>query len=175
MITEIGIICGEILELLEKRNGMLIYGEVHSDLKRPRDLVVMGLGWLLREGYVQILEDPQRNCYKDTENVLISEASMFDLIVENRLAQCHARIKDIAQHISAVADEILVLLEGCGNLADMKTLEHNLRVHRDIVLMGLGWLIQKGHVRGIADNNAIFICRLHKEAEDLRLINSCFA
>lgn len=44
MVTQIGFICGDISKLLEKRNGILVYGELHSDLKWPRDLVLMALG-----------------------------------------------------------------------------------------------------------------------------------
>jgi hypothetical protein len=173
MITKIGIICGEILELLEKRNGILVYGEIQFDLKRPRDMVLMSLGWLLREGYVQILEDPFRNSYKDKAHVFSSEAFLFDLIVENRLAQCHTRVKDMPPHISAVADEILIFLEGCGDLTDIQTLERNLRAHRDVILMGLGWLVREGFVRTIAGNHEIFIFRLHKEPEDSHLRAFC--
>ena len=53
MITDIGIVAGNILELLENRNGVLVFGEIHVDLKQPRDLVLMSLGWLIREGCVK--------------------------------------------------------------------------------------------------------------------------
>ena len=177
MITEIGIICGEILELLEQRNGVSVFGEIHFDLKRPRDLIQMSLGWLLREGYVQILEDPLRACYNNDsrEKSFTSEAFMFDLIVENKLAASRTRVKDIAYHISAVAGEILTLLEGCGNLLDLTTIERNLNKHRDIILMSLGWLIRERHVRAIAGTHETFIFRLPKEMASLDSEALCHA
>ncbi len=99
---------------------------------------------------------------------------MFYLIVENRLAQCHNRVKDIAGHISVVADEILILLEGCGDLADIQTLECNLRAHRDVILMSLGWLIREGYVRAIAGHHETFILRVNQEPAATNLKNSCF-
>jgi len=54
MITEIGIVAGDIWHFLDQ------YGEVTlttllSGIDKPRDNVLMSLGWLAREGHV-ILE-----------------------------------------------------------------------------------------------------------------------
>lgn len=51
MITEIGIVAGEIWQYLEK------YGETNLSklleaTQRERDLIIMGLGWLAREGHI---------------------------------------------------------------------------------------------------------------------------
>ena len=53
MITEIGIIAGEIWHYLEKHNKVLLEDLVKG-IKRPRDLVLMSLGWLSREGHVLV-------------------------------------------------------------------------------------------------------------------------
>lgn len=54
MITEIGITAGEIWHYLDE------YGQVNllqltSGIDKPRDVILMSLGWLAREGHV-ILE-----------------------------------------------------------------------------------------------------------------------
>ena len=51
MITEIGIVAGEIWHFLDQ------YGEVNlsvliQGIDKPRDSVLMSLGWLAREGHV---------------------------------------------------------------------------------------------------------------------------
>lgn len=165
MITKIGIVSGRIMELLEQMNGLFVFGEFQSTLKEPHDLVLMSLGWLLREGYIQILEDPSRACYINNDrDKYTNEAVMFDLIVENKFAGiAKMRIKHISHHIGVVAGEILTLLEGCGDLLALQTIERNLNEHRDIILMGLGWLIREGYVRQVGNrDNEFFISRLQK-------------
>lgn len=51
MITEIGIVAGEIWQYLDK------YGETNltkllEATGRERDLLIMGIGWLAREGHI---------------------------------------------------------------------------------------------------------------------------
>lgn len=53
MITEIGIVAGEIWHVLDKNNSMPLDTLVDK-LKRSRDLVLMSLGWLAREGHVTL-------------------------------------------------------------------------------------------------------------------------
>ena len=53
MITEIGIVAGEIWNLLDKKQAAPIDTIVDS-LKHNRDLVLMSLGWLSREGHVTL-------------------------------------------------------------------------------------------------------------------------
>ncbi|MCM8797397.1 MAG: winged helix-turn-helix domain-containing protein [Candidatus Omnitrophica bacterium] len=62
MITEIGIVAGEIWHYLDQQ------GEVDLDnlvrgIERNRDNVLMSLGWLAREGHV-LLQQTAPNCYK---------------------------------------------------------------------------------------------------------------
>jgi hypothetical protein len=54
MITEIGIIAGEIWHYLD-HHGKVSITELISNIDKPRDLILMSLGWLAREGHV-ILE-----------------------------------------------------------------------------------------------------------------------
>lgn len=172
MVTQIGIVAGEILELLEQRNEVLVYGEFHFTLKGSRDLVLMGLGWLLHEGYVHIIEDPLRTIYQDNDRkkAYTSEAFMFDLVVGNNVARASSkRIKDIPNHMSAVADKILNLLESCGDLVDLRTIECNVNEHRDIVLMSLGWLIRERHVLVTAANQEIYVFQLPKYKEGSKI------
>ncbi len=53
MITEIGIVAGEIWHHLDK------YGEVNlskmvKSIDKPRDIILMSLGWLAREGHITL-------------------------------------------------------------------------------------------------------------------------
>ncbi len=51
MIIEIGIVAGEIWQLLDK-HGTLRISEIESKLQRPECFVLMSLGWLGREGHI---------------------------------------------------------------------------------------------------------------------------
>lgn len=51
MITEIGIIAGDIWHCLD-RYGETNLGKLVSDIGKPRDAILMSLGWLAREGHV---------------------------------------------------------------------------------------------------------------------------
>ncbi|MCP4653292.1 MAG: hypothetical protein GY858_07935 [Candidatus Omnitrophica bacterium] len=54
MITEIGIIAGEIWHVLDKR-GEITLACLVEDIDKPREMVLMSLGWLAREGHVKVL------------------------------------------------------------------------------------------------------------------------
>ena len=54
MITEIGIVAGEIWHILDEK-GACDLEYLRAGLgERPRDLVLMSLGWLCREGHIQM-------------------------------------------------------------------------------------------------------------------------
>lgn len=55
MITEIGIVAGEIWHALDQR-GECTLQELCTALERPREIVIMSLGWLCREGHVQLVQ-----------------------------------------------------------------------------------------------------------------------
>jgi len=55
MITEIGIVAGEIWHYLDE-HGQVNFSEIVSHLDKPRDLILMSLGWLAREGHVILIE-----------------------------------------------------------------------------------------------------------------------
>lgn len=57
MITEIGIVAGEIWQHLDKNGSTDLEGLV-SSTGRPKELVLMSLGWLAREGHIN-LESPE--------------------------------------------------------------------------------------------------------------------
>lgn len=54
MITEIGIIAGEIWHYLDEHKQVTL-SQLTAGIDKPRDLILMSLGWLAREGHV-ILE-----------------------------------------------------------------------------------------------------------------------
>lgn len=51
MITEIGIVAGEIWHFLD-HNGDVALSVLIRGIDKPRDIVLMSLGWLAREGHV---------------------------------------------------------------------------------------------------------------------------
>ena len=51
MITEIGIVAGEIWSYLEKYNETT-FEKLKEATGRERDILIMGLGWLAREGHI---------------------------------------------------------------------------------------------------------------------------
>ena len=57
MITEIGIVAGEIWHFLDQHGEVMLAALVRG-IDKPRDNVLMSLGWLAREGHV-ILEQSQ--------------------------------------------------------------------------------------------------------------------
>ena len=54
MITEIGITAGEIWNYLDEHSEVTL-PQLCSGIDKPRDVILMSLGWLAREGHV-ILE-----------------------------------------------------------------------------------------------------------------------
>ena len=58
MIMEIGIAAGEIWHLLDETGGCNLE-QLCARLERPRDLILMSLGWLCREGHVQMSHQGQ--------------------------------------------------------------------------------------------------------------------
>ncbi|MDD5409571.1 MAG: winged helix-turn-helix domain-containing protein [Candidatus Omnitrophica bacterium] len=51
MITEIGIVAGDIWHFLDQRNEVTL-NELVKGIDKSRDNVLMSLGWLAREGHV---------------------------------------------------------------------------------------------------------------------------
>lgn len=51
MITEIGIVAGEIWHFLDK-HGEVSLSELVTGIEKPRDVILMSVGWLAREGHV---------------------------------------------------------------------------------------------------------------------------
>ena len=58
MITEIGIIAGEIWHYLDHHEDSL-FSQVVSGIGQPQALALMSLGWLAREGHVVVRQDGQ--------------------------------------------------------------------------------------------------------------------
>ena len=56
MIMEIGIVAGDIWHYLDQ-HGEVNLGELVQGINKPRDHVLMSLGWLAREGHVIVLQD----------------------------------------------------------------------------------------------------------------------
>ena len=56
MITEIGIVAGEIWHFLEERKEAMLSALVKG-IERDRDIALMSLGWLAREGHVILTKE----------------------------------------------------------------------------------------------------------------------
>ena len=56
MITEIGITAGDIWHYLDKHETATL-DQLTKGIGKPRDLVLMSLGWLAREGHVMLGEE----------------------------------------------------------------------------------------------------------------------
>ena len=54
MITQIGIVAGEIWSYLEGHNKEALLADVIGSVGKDRDLVLMSIGWLAREGHVAL-------------------------------------------------------------------------------------------------------------------------
>jgi hypothetical protein len=54
MIIEIGIVAGEIWHFLDQ-HGEVTLSDLVQGIDKPRDNVLMSLGWLAREGHVVLL------------------------------------------------------------------------------------------------------------------------
>ncbi len=61
MITEIGIIAGEIWHYLEQ-NPEVKVSDLNNAIDKPRDSILMSLGWLAREGHIKL--DMQEEDFK---------------------------------------------------------------------------------------------------------------
>jgi hypothetical protein len=56
MITEIGIVAGDIWHFLDQ-HGEVNLSDLVKGIDKPRDNVLMSLGWLAREGHVIVLQE----------------------------------------------------------------------------------------------------------------------
>ncbi len=56
MITEIGIVAGEIWHILDETEECPLSLLCARLGERPRDLILMSVGWLCREGHVQMAQ-----------------------------------------------------------------------------------------------------------------------
>jgi len=61
MITAIGIAAGDIWHYLDE-HGRVLFSDITKDIGKPRDLLLMSLGWLAREGHVKV-EQLDKDCY----------------------------------------------------------------------------------------------------------------
>lgn len=58
MITEIGIVAGEIWHYLD-RHGEVSFSDLVAGIGQSRDLALMSVGWLAREGHVVVKTESQ--------------------------------------------------------------------------------------------------------------------
>jgi len=56
MITEIGIVAGDIWHYLDT-HGASMFSQIVAGIEKPRDLALMSLGWLAREGHVIVRQE----------------------------------------------------------------------------------------------------------------------
>ncbi|HNV86247.1 MAG TPA: winged helix-turn-helix domain-containing protein [Candidatus Omnitrophota bacterium] len=56
MITEIGITAGDIWHYLDQHKEATV-DEMTKGIGKSRELILMSLGWLAREGHVSVMEE----------------------------------------------------------------------------------------------------------------------
>jgi hypothetical protein len=56
MITEIGIVAGEIWHFLDQ-HGEVSFTDLVRGIDKPKDTILMSLGWLAREGHVILRQE----------------------------------------------------------------------------------------------------------------------
>ncbi len=62
MIIDIGFTAGDIWNYLDK-HGEVSFLKMVKDINKPKDLALMSLGWLAREGHVEVVRSG-RNDFK---------------------------------------------------------------------------------------------------------------
>lgn len=55
MIIEIGIVAGEIIQLMERSQRPMKMLEVEILIEHPLRMIDMALGWLIRENFIRIM------------------------------------------------------------------------------------------------------------------------
>jgi hypothetical protein len=60
MMTQIGIASGDILNLIDQKKRPVSLEEVRSHLNNAEGLTDMGIGWLVREGHVHMVNNGGR-------------------------------------------------------------------------------------------------------------------
>lgn len=60
MITQIGIVAGEIWHYLENSSKSDSLENIMKNIDKPKDIILMSVGWLAREGHV-VLEGEAPN------------------------------------------------------------------------------------------------------------------
>ena len=58
MITQLGIVAGDIWHFLDE-HGQTGLSDLVSGLDKPRETILMSLGWLAREGHVKLDQEGQ--------------------------------------------------------------------------------------------------------------------
>ena len=62
MITKIGLVAGEIWEYLDNHGKTAKLKDIISSIGKDREIVLMSVGWLAREGHISV-EGEYSNCY----------------------------------------------------------------------------------------------------------------
>jgi len=73
MITEIGIVSGKILDLLEDQRLPVSITEIKLRLDEPMDLIHMSIGWIIRENYVRVIRGSENSLSLVAKDVPFSE------------------------------------------------------------------------------------------------------
>ena len=82
MITDIGIVSGKILNLLEEKKRPVSMTEIKFYLDDPLDVIYMSIGWLVRERFIRIVvrEGEKYLCEISTERVFSKKAERVEHI-----------------------------------------------------------------------------------------------
>ena len=64
MMTQIGIVSGEILNLLEEMKMPVSISDIKFHIDEPVDVIDMSIGWLIREDYVRVVRGNEKYLLK---------------------------------------------------------------------------------------------------------------
>lgn len=172
-MIQIGIICGQILELLERREGFVNFNQIKEETKAPDYLILMCLGWLCHKKYIHIAEDLINNFCEADFKCHSRNTMVFGPTHQQELI---GMLKVMSEHTERLMRQaigrVLNLLNESDGLITLKTIERDFDASVEIILMAVGYLAREGHVRVLEEQDDILIFRLPQPqwAQNLELL-----
>ena len=56
MIIKLGVVAGEMLTILEREKESIKISDLREQLDHPYEIILMSLGWMVRQGYLKLEE-----------------------------------------------------------------------------------------------------------------------
>jgi hypothetical protein len=162
MITELSIICGQILEFVETKGGFTNFNEIKAHVGVADHLILMSLGWLCHKKHIHVVQDPSttgrrsddlRECQRTT---LVFGALHEQVLMGMLKTESEETERLIRQGIG----RILNLLNESNGRITLKDIERDFDAPFEIILMAIGFLAKEGHIKETFSKDEILIFRL---------------